>query len=258
MNLKLKIWRQAAADAPGRMVEYDAPGVSPHMSFLEMLDVLNERLVNRGEEPIAFDHDCREGICGTCGFVINGIAHGGQKGTTVCQLHMRHFKDGDELTLEPWRSRAFPVIRDLMVDRSAFDRVIQAGGFVSVNTGTAPDGNAIPIPKVDSDLAMDAASCIGCSACVAQCPNGAAQLFTSAKISHLGLLPQGQPERYRRVDAMVAQLEEEMFGSCTNYGECEAVCPKQISVDFIAQLNRDYLKAKLLPPRMAKAAGGAG
>lgn len=259
MNLKLKVWRQAAADAPGRMVAYDAPDVSPHMSFLEMLDVLNERLVQRGEEPIAFDHDCREGICGTCGFVINGIAHGGQKGTTVCQLHMRHFKDGDELTLEPWRSRAFPVLRDLMVDRSAFDRIIQAGGFVSVNTGTAPDGNAIPIPKVDSDLAMDAASCIGCGACVAQCPNGAAQLFTSAKISHLALLPQGQPERYLRVDAMVAQLEEEMFGSCTNYGECEAVCPKQISVDFIAQLNRDYLKAKIAPPRRARgAAGGAG
>ena len=228
------------------------------MSFLEMLDVLNERLVNRGEEPIAFDHDCREGICGTCGFVINGIAHGGQKGTTVCQLHMRHFKDGDELTLEPWRSRAFPVIRDLMVDRSAFDRVIQAGGFVSVNTGTAPDGNTIAISKVDSDLAMDAAQCIGCGACVAQCPNGAAQLFTAAKISHLALLPQGQPERYLRVESMVAQLEEEMFGSCTNYGECEAVCPKQISVDFIAQLNRDYLKSKIFPPRLAKAAGGAG
>ena len=258
MKLKLKVWRQPAADAPGRMVSYEAPDVSPHMSFLEMLDVLNERLVGRGEEPIAFDHDCREGICGTCGFVINGVAHGGQKGTTVCQLHMRHFKDGDELTLEPWRSRAFPVIRDLMVDRSAFDRIIQAGGFVSVNTGTAPDGNAIPIPKIDSDLAMDAAQCIGCGACVAQCPNGAAQLFASAKVSHLALLPQGQPERYLRVDAMVAQLEEEMFGSCTNYGECEAVCPKQISVDFIAQLNRDYLKAKILPPRRAKAAGGAG
>ena len=259
MKLKLKVWRQPAADAPGRMVAYEAPDVSPHMSFLEMLDVLNERLVGRGEEPIAFDHDCREGICGTCGFVINGVAHGGQKGTTVCQLHMRHFKDGDELTLEPWRSRAFPVLRDLMVDRSAFDRIIQAGGFVSVNTGSAPDGNAIPIPKIDSDLAMDAAQCIGCGACVAQCPNGAAQLFTSAKISHLALLPQGQPERYLRVESMVAQLEEEMFGSCTNYGECEAVCPKQISVDFIAQLNRDYLKAKIAPPRMPRgAAGGAG
>jgi succinate dehydrogenase / fumarate reductase iron-sulfur subunit len=191
MKLKLKVWRQAAAAAPGRMVEYDAPDVSPHMSFLEMLDVLNERLVNRGEEPIAFDHDCREGICGTCGFVINGIAHGGQKGTTVCQLHMRHFKDGDELTLEPWRSRAFPVLRDLMVDRSAFDRIIQAGGFVSVNTGTAPDGNAIPIPKIDSDLAMDAAQCIGCGACVAQCPNGAAQLFTSARSRTSRSCPRG-------------------------------------------------------------------
>ena len=259
MKLKLKVWRQPAASAPGAMVEYEASDVSPHMSFLEMLDVLNERLVGRGEEPIAFDHDCREGICGTCGFVINGIAHGGQRGTTVCQLHMRHFQDGDELTLEPWRSRAFPVIRDLMVDRSAFDRIVQAGGFVSINTGTAPDGNAIAVPKVASDLAMDAAQCIGCGACVAQCPNGAAQLFTAAKVSHLALLPQGQPERYPRVDSMVAQLEEEMFGSCTNYGECEAVCPKQISVDFIALMNRDYLRAKLAPPRRARGAeGGAG
>ena len=258
MKLELKVWRQAAADAPGAMVAYAVPDVSPHMSFLEMLDVLNERLVNRGEEPIAFDHDCREGICGTCGFVINGVAHGGQKGTTVCQLHMRHFKDGDELTLEPWRSRAFPVLRDLMVDRSAFDRIIQAGGFVSVNTGTAPDGNAIAISKVDSDLAMDAAQCIGCGACVAQCPNGAAQLFTAAKVSHLGLLPQGQPERYQRVESMVAQLEEEMFGSCTNYGECEAVCPKQISVDFIAQLNRDFMRAKMMPQRQARGSSGAG
>jgi len=258
MNLKLKVWRQAAANAPGSLLAYDAPDVSPEMSFLEMLDVLNERLIGRGEEPIAFDHDCREGICGSCGFVINGLAHGGQKGTTVCQLHMRHFADGDELTLEPWRSRAFPVIRDLMVDRSAFDRVIQAGGFVSVNTGTAPDGNAIAIPKIESDLAMDAAQCIGCGACVAQCPNGAAQLFTAAKISHLGLLPQGQPERYLRVDAMVAQLEEEMFGSCTNYGECEAVCPKQISVDFIARLNRDFLRAKIRPQPQARGAGGTG
>ncbi len=256
MKLKLKVWRQQAASTPGAMVEYEASDVSPHMSFLEMLDVLNERLVARGEEPIAFDHDCREGICGSCGFVINGIAHGGQKGTTVCQLHMRHFKDGDELTLEPWRARAFPVIRDLIVDRSAFDRIVQAGGFVSVNTGTAPDGNAIAVSKLASDLAMDAAQCIGCGACVAQCPNGAAQLFTAAKVSHLAHLPQGQPERYQRVDSMVAQLEEEMFGSCTNYGECEAVCPKQISVDFIAQLNRDYLKAKLAPPRMARGAGG--
>ncbi len=258
MNLKLKVWRQAAANVPGALVAYDAPDVSPDMSFLEMLDVLNERLTGRGEEPIAFDHDCREGICGSCGFVINGLAHGGQKGTTVCQLHMRHFADGDELVLEPWRSRAFPVIRDLMVDRSAFDRVIQAGGYVSVNTGTAPDGNAIAVPKVDSDLAMDAAQCIGCGACVAQCPNGAAQLFTAAKVSHLGLLPQGQPERYLRVDSMVAQLEQEMFGSCTNYGECEAVCPKQISVDFIARFNRDFLKAKMLPRHQARGAGGAG
>ncbi|MEO8277459.1 MAG: succinate dehydrogenase/fumarate reductase iron-sulfur subunit, partial [Thermoanaerobaculia bacterium] len=225
MNLKLRVWRQSSAKAAGSLVEYPAHDVSPDMSFLEMLDVVNEGLQERGEEPIAFDHDCREGICGSCGFVINGRAHGGQKRTTVCQLHMRHFHDGDELVLEPWRSRAFPVVRDLIVDRGAFDRIIQAGGFVSVNTGTAPDGNAIAVPKVDADLAMDAAQCIGCGACVAQCPNGAAQLFTAAKVAHLGLLPQGQPERASRVESMVAQLEEEMFGSCTNFGECEAVCP---------------------------------
>ena len=244
MRINLRIWRQNGPNTKGRLENYTVESISPDMSFLEMLDTLNEQLLRKGQEPVAFDSDCREGICGTCGFVINGIAHGGQKGTTVCQLHMRHFKDGDEVTLEPWRSRAFPVIRDLMVDRSAFDRIIQAGGFVSVNTGTAPDGNAIPVPKVNADLAMDAAQCIGCGACVAQCPNGAAQLFTAAKVSHLGLLPQGQPERYLRVDAMVAQLEEEMFGSCTNYGECEAACPKGISLDFIAKMSRDYLKAK--------------
>jgi succinate dehydrogenase / fumarate reductase iron-sulfur subunit len=258
MKLTLKVWRQAAADAKGDLVPYDAPDVSPDMSFLEMLDVVNERLIAKGEEPIAFDHDCREGICGACGFMINGRAHGGQPGTTVCQLHMRHFKDGEELVLEPWRARAFPVVRDLVVDRGAFDRIVQAGGYVSVNTGTAPDGNAIPFAKSDSDVAMDAASCIGCGACVAQCPNGAAQLFTAAKVSHLGLLPQGQPERLERVERMVARLDGEMFGSCTNYGECEAVCPKSISIDFIAQLNRDFLKAKIQPKRVARAAGGAG
>lgn len=257
MNFTLIVWRQKTKDAPGKMVEYQAREIAAEASFLEMLDVVNEDLLQKGEEPIAFEHDCREGICGSCGVMINGKAHGGFHVAT-CQVYMRQFPDGTTLYLEPWRSRAFPVLRDLMVDRSAFDRIIQAGGFVSVNSGTAPDGNAIAISKVDSDLAMDAASCIGCGACVAQCPNGAAQLFTSAKISHLALLPQGQPERYLRVESMVAQLEEEMFGSCTNYGECEAVCPKQISVDFIAQLNRDYLKAKIAPPRFAKAAGGAG
>jgi succinate dehydrogenase / fumarate reductase iron-sulfur subunit len=258
MRLKLKVWRQVDRNAAGKLVEYDAPDVSPHMSFLEMLDVLNERLVAANEDPIAFDHDCREGICGTCGFMINGIAHGGQRGTTVCQLHMRHFKDGDELVLEPWRARAFPVMKDLIVDRGAFERIIQAGGYVSVNTGTAPDGNAIPVPKSAADLSMDAASCIGCGACVAQCPNGAAQLFTAAKVAHLGLLPQGQPERYERVDRMVAQLDADAFGACTNYGECEAVCPKSISLDFIAQLNRDFLRAKLRPKRDPRTTVGAG
>jgi len=258
MKLTLNIWRQPGPQAPGRLARYEVPDVNEHMSFLEMLDVLNERLTADGEEPVAFDHDCREGICGSCGFVIDGVAHGPQSGTTVCQLHMRHFKDGDELTLEPWRARAFPVIRDLVVDRSAFDRVIQAGGYVSVNTGTAQDGNALPIAKVDADVAMDAAQCIGCGACVAQCPNGAAQLFASAKVAHLALLPQGQPERWQRVESMVARLEEEAFGSCTNYGECEAVCPKGISIDFIAMLNRDWLTATLKPRREARGGGGAG
>lgn len=258
MNLTLHVWRQKGPQDAGRMVRYEAPGISHHMSFLEMLDVVNERLIERGEDPIAFDHDCREGICGMCGLVINGRAHGPQKGTTACQLHMRHFKDGDAITIEPWRSKAFPVLKDLIVDRTALDRIVQAGGFISANTGSAPDGNAIPIPKQDSDLAMDAASCIGCGACVAQCPNAAAQLFVSAKVSHLGLLPQGLPERWERVEKMVAQMEQEAFGSCTNYGECEAVCPKEISVDFIAQLNRDYLKARFRPKREARGGSGAG
>jgi len=258
MKLTLNIWRQAGPGQPGALRRYEVPDVNEHMSFLEMLDVLNERLIAGGEEPVAFDHDCREGICGMCGFMIGGVAHGPLPGTTVCQLHMRHFRDGDELTLEPWRSKAFPVVRDLAVDRGAFDRVVQAGGFVSVNTGSAPDGNALPIPKGDADLAMDAAQCIGCGACVAQCPNGAAQLFTSAKVSHLALLPQGQPERWRRVEAMVAQLEEEAFGSCTNFGECEAVCPKGIRLDFIGMLNRDWLRSACRPDREAAAGGGAG
>jgi len=255
MKLILNIWRQEGPRAAGRLVRYEVPEVSPDMSFLEMLDVLNERLSERGEEPVAFDHDCREGICGSCGFVIDGVAHGPQQGTTVCQLHMRHYRDGDELTLEPWRARAFPVLRDLVVDRSALDRIVQAGGYVSVNTGSAPDGNALPVPKNDAELAMDAAQCIGCGACVAQCPNSAAQLFTAAKVSHLALLPQGQPERWRRVDRMVAQLEAEVFGSCTNYGECEAVCPKGIPITFIARLNRDWLRSAF---RAEPEAGGGG
>jgi succinate dehydrogenase / fumarate reductase iron-sulfur subunit len=212
------------------------------MSFLEMLDVLNEDLILKGEEPIAFDHDCREGICGSCGFMINGVAHGPQPGTTVCQLHMRHFKDGDELYLEPWRAKAFPVIKDLVVDRCAFDRIISSGGFISVNAGSPQDANCLPVPKKNADLAMDAAACIGCGACVAACPNAAAALFTGAKISHLGLLPQGQPERYDRVLNMVGQLKKEQFGSCTNIGECEAVCPKEIKLEVIARMNHDYIK----------------
>src|SRR5438105_6480563 len=225
------------------MVRYEHTSVNPHMSFLEMLDVLNEELIAKGQEPIAFDHDCREGICGSCGFMINGIAHGPQSGTTVCQLHMRHFKDGDELYLEPWRAKAFPVVKDLVVDRSAFDRIIASGGFISAATGSPRDGNEILVPKKNADLAMDAAACIGCGACVAACPNGAAALFTGAKISHLALLPQGQPERQTRVSRMVAQVKEELFGSCTNIGECEAVCPKEIKLEVIARMNRDYLKA---------------
>jgi succinate dehydrogenase iron-sulfur subunit len=243
MKLILNIWRQKDAKSAGKMVRYEVPNVSEHMSFLEMLDVLNEDLIAKNEDPVAFDHDCREGICGMCGFVINGVAHGPQRGTTVCQLHMRHFKDGQELWLEPWRARAFPVLKDLIVDRSAFDRIIEAGGYVSVNTGGAPDGNAIPIEKPKSDQAMDAAQCIGCGACVAACPNAAAQLFAAAKISHLALLPQGQPERNRRALAIVAQLKAEHFGACTNHGECEAVCPKNIKLENIARMNRDFLKA---------------
>ncbi len=243
MNLTLHVWRQASRDADGRFVTYKAEDISPDASFLEMLDVVNERLIERGEQPVQFEHDCREGICGSCGMMINGIAHGPLGGTATCQLHMRHFKDGDEIRIEPWRARAFPIIKDLIVDRSSLDAIIQAGGFISVNTGSAPEANMIPVPKPVQEWAMDAAECIQCGACVAQCPNGAAQLFTAAKVSHLGLLPQGQPERYERVLNMVDAMEKS-FGSCTLFRECEAVCPKEISVDFIARMNRDYIVAR--------------
>jgi succinate dehydrogenase / fumarate reductase iron-sulfur subunit len=245
MNLTLKVWRQKSPREPGRFVTYEAPGLSGHMSFLELLDVVNEGLVARGEAPVAFDHDCREGICGTCGFVINGVAHGPRRGTTVCQLHLRSFRDGDTVVLEPFRAAAFPVVKDLVVDRSAFDRIVQAGGFVTAPTGSAPDANAVLVPKEDADLAFDAAACIGCGACVAACPNASAMLFTAAKVSHLGLLPQGQPERWDRVRGMVATMEGERFGTCTNHGECEAVCPKGVSLRFIARLNRDLVRAGL-------------
>jgi succinate dehydrogenase / fumarate reductase iron-sulfur subunit len=256
-SLTLHVWRQPRAKDAGRFVEYKAAKVSEHMSFLEMLDEVNQELIGKGDDPIAFDHDCREGICGMCGFMINGDAHGPHRGTTVCQLHMRHFKDGEELWLEPWRSKAFPVVKDLAVDRSAFDRIISAGGFVSVSTGSAPDGNAILVPKQEADLSMDAAACIGCGACVAMCPNGSAALFTAAKIGHLGLLPQGQPERDRRALRMVAQANAEGFGHCSTAGECEAVCPKEIPIAFIARMNRDYLKAAVTE-RPSVGRGGTG
>ena len=242
MRLNLKIWRQVDRDTPGRLEEYTAADVSPDMSFLEMLDVVNEGLVRQGKDAIAFDSDCREGICGMCGLVVNGIAHGPDRGTTVCQLHMRRFKDGDTITIEPWRAKAFPVVKDLVVDRSAFDRVIAAGGYVSVNCGGAPDGNAIPISKDLSEAAMDSAACIGCGACVAACKNASAHLFMSAKISHLALLPQGRPERGSRVAAMIEQADAEGFGSCSNEGECEAVCPKEIRISNIARMTREYIK----------------
>jgi succinate dehydrogenase / fumarate reductase, iron-sulfur subunit len=245
MNLTLQIWRQPDAKAPGRFETYSARGIIPDMSFLEMLDVVNEELIVRGEDPIAFDSDCREGICGTCSMMINGIAHGGQRGTTACQLHMRHFKDGDEIVIEPWRAKAFPVLKDLIVDRSAFDRIVQAGGFISVRTGGTPDGNAIPIPKDDQERAMDAAACIGCGACVAACKNASAMLFVAAKVSHLNTLPQGKVEKERRVLNMVAAMDAEGFGNCTVTRSCEAVCPKEISLDFIRQMNKDYLLAAL-------------
>jgi succinate dehydrogenase / fumarate reductase iron-sulfur subunit len=243
MNLTLQVWRQSGPESEGRLTEYKATDISPDMSFLEMLDVVNERLTEQGQQPIAFDHDCREGICGSCGMMINGVAHGPAKATATCQLHMRSFKDGDTVVIEPWRARAFPVIKDLVVNRSAFDRIIQSGGYISVATGGAKDGNTIPVPKQDSDSAMDAAACIGCGACVAACPNGSASLFTGAKISHLGLLPQGQPERYRRALKMVAQMDIESFGGCTLFGECQEACPKEISIDVISRMNRDFVRA---------------
>jgi len=244
MRVHLKVWRQKNRVSAGAFREYDLDTVSPDMSFLEMLDTLNEQLIARGEEPVAFDNDCREGICGMCGVMINGIPHGPERNTATCQLHMRKFRDGDSITIEPWRAAAFPVVKDLAVDRSALDRIIEAGGYITAPTGSAPEANMIPVPKDAADAAFDAAACIGCGACVAACPNGAAQLFTSAKIAHLNLLPQGQPERWSRVVNMVRAMEER-FGSCTNYTECEAACPKGISVEYIAMMNRDYAKAMI-------------
>jgi succinate dehydrogenase / fumarate reductase, iron-sulfur subunit len=258
MNLTLHVWRQKNAHSEGRMVQQEARDISEDMSFLEMLDVVNERLIERGEDPIAFDHDCREGICGTCGLMINGIAHGPQRATTACQLHMRHFRDGDTIYIEPWRAQAFPVIKDLVVDRSAFDRIVQAGGYISVATGTAPEANSTPVPKENADLSMDAAACIACGACVAACPNASAMLFTAAKAAHLNLLPQGQPERYQRTVRMVDQQDAEGFGGCTNIGECSAVCPKEISMDFIARLNRDLLRAGIAGAKRKPSADGGG
>jgi succinate dehydrogenase / fumarate reductase iron-sulfur subunit len=249
MSVNLRVWRQDGPSDPGRFEEIVASGVTGEMSFLEMLDIVNERLTNEGGDPITFDHDCREGICGMCSLMINGQAHGPQRGTATCQLHMRKFHDGQTIVIEPWRAAAFPVIKDLAVDRSAFDRIVEAGGFISVATGAAPDANIIPVPKPVADSAMDAAACISCGACVAACPNAAANLFTAAKVAHLNLLPQGQAERYRRVEEMVDTMED-YFGSCTNHGECEEACPKEISIDFIALMNKDYLKAKLKNRRM--------
>jgi succinate dehydrogenase / fumarate reductase iron-sulfur subunit len=243
MNLTLKVWRQKDQASNGKMETYQAKKVSPDMSFLEMLDVVNEDLIQKGQDPIAFDSDCREGICGTCSMVIDGVPHGPQRGTTVCQLHMRHFKDGDTIAIEPWRARPFPVLKDLITNRSALDRIIQAGGYISVSTGNAPAANALPISKKASDEAMDAAACIGCGACVAACKNASAMLFVSAKVGHLGLLPQGQPERDKRVWKMISQMDKEGFGNCTNTYACESVCPKRVSASFIARLNRDYAVA---------------
>ncbi len=249
MNLTLHVWRQAGPDAPGKMVVYQARDIKADMSFLEMLDVVNEGLTERGEIPIAFDSDCREGICGMCSLMINGVAHGPMRGTATCQLHMRSFKDGDTIYIEPWRAHAFPIIKDLTVDRSAFDRIIQAGGFITAATGGAQDANSILVPKESLETAMDAAACIGCGACVAACPNASASLFTAAKITHLGLLPQGQPERYRRALSMVEQMDLENFGSCTLHGECQEACPKEISIDTITRMNRDFVRASLFGTR---------
>lgn len=243
MNFTLVVWRQPKKSAPGRMIEYEVEDISPDMSFLEMLDVLNEELVTHGDDPVAFDHDCREGICGMCSLVINGVPHGPERATTACQLHMRHFKDGDTITIEPWRAEAFPIIRDLVVDRRALDRIVQAGGYVSVNTGSAPDANSIPVGKESADDAFNAAECIGCGACVAACPNASAMLFVAAKTQHLARLPQGQPERTRRTVNLVEAMDREGFGACTNHYECMAACPKEIPVRFISDLNRDFIKA---------------
>ncbi len=244
MKMKVHVWRQASKDQPGEMKAYPVENIDPHMSFLEMMDTLNEQLQGKGEEGVAFDHDCREGICGMCSMVINGKPHGGHTGVTACQLHMRHFKDGDEVYVEPWRAKAFPVLRDLVVDRSALDRIVAAGGYVSINTGGAPDANALPIPKKEADLAMDAAACIGCGACVAACKNASAMLFVAAKASHLGHLPQGEVERYERAKNMALQMDAEGFGTCSNLSQCEAVCPKEIPVRVIAEFNRDLIKAQ--------------
>jgi len=258
MRLKLHIWRQANANTEGQFATYDVPDASEDSSFLELLDVVNERLIEAGQEPIAFDHDCREGICGMCGLVINGEPHGPRKATTTCQLHLRTFHDGDELWIEPWRATAFPVLKDLVVDRGAFDRIIQAGGYISVRTGSAPDANDLLIPKPDADAAMDAAACIGCGACVAACPNASASLFVSAKAAHLSHVPQGQAERYRRVRTMVAQADAEGFGGCTNHRECEAACPKEISIANIARLNRDLIYSQLTTQEEKAVSEGAG
>lgn len=245
LNLTLRVWRQPSASVPGKLVEYKLADVSPDSSFLEMMDKLNEALIAKGEPVVEFDHDCREGICGMCSMTINGIPHGPERGTTTCQLHMRHFKDGETITIEPWRASSFPIVRDLVVDRSAFDRIIQAGGFISARTGSAPDANEIPIAKQVADYAMDAAACIGCGACAAACPNGSAMLFVAAKVSHLNALPQGKPEKDRRVLSMVRTMDAAGFGNCTNYAECSAVCPKEISLDHIAHMNRDFLVASV-------------
>lgn len=257
MKFTLKVWRQKSRTDGGRMAEYVIDGITPDMSFLEMMDQLNEQLIRAGEEPVAFDHDCREGICGSCGVMINGAAHGPMKATTACQLHMRSFKDGDDIWIEPWRAKAFPVVKDLIVDRSAFDRIIQAGGFISAPTGTPQDANSLPISKPDADLAMDNAACIGCGACVAACPNASASLFTSAKITHLAVLPQGQPERSKRALAMVETMDLEGFGGCTLFGECQEACPKGISIDAIMQMNRDYIVASATKVDMQEWSGSA-
>lgn len=256
MDLKLKVWRQKDPNSAGELVDYEAPDISPDMSFLEMLDVINERLIAKGEEPIAFDSDCREGICGACSCTINGVPHGPERAIATCQLHMRHFHDGQEVVIEPFRASAFPVVKDLVVNRESFDRIIQAGGYISVRAGSAVEANSMLVPKQDADLAMDAAACIGCGACVAACPNASAMLFVAAKAAHLNLLPQGKPEKDKRVLKMVATMDEAGFGNCTNHYECSAVCPKSISEDFIAMLNRSYMKATLKSRILAKPAAG--